>query len=119
MAIHAGNGPGLTPITIGQKGGSETSSLAVVPGHVHSISDLAQNTGTTDGTATFGNLQPYLAVHYNIALVGTFPSQNLDSSGTDPNDSPLGTGFVSGDEVIDESIARQWIAQLMDRGIDL
>lgn len=38
-AIHAGNGPGLTPRTIGQTGGSETNTMTInqLPSHTHTI----------------------------------------------------------------------------------
>lgn len=38
-AIHAGNGPGLTPRTIGQRGGSETNTMTInqLPSHTHTI----------------------------------------------------------------------------------
>jgi microcystin-dependent protein len=38
-AIHAGNGPGLTPRTIGQIGGSETNTMTInqLPSHTHTI----------------------------------------------------------------------------------
>ena len=37
--IHAGHGPGLTPHTLGQKGGEETAALTVnhLPNHTHNM----------------------------------------------------------------------------------
>ena len=38
-AIHAGSGPGLTPRSLGQRGGSETNSMTInqLPSHTHTI----------------------------------------------------------------------------------
>ena len=40
---HIGNGPGLSPVNIGQKGGSETVTLtnAQLPAHSHAVADKA------------------------------------------------------------------------------
>lgn len=40
VAVHPGNGPGLSPYRLGQKGGSETTTLTVnnLPPHNHSVS---------------------------------------------------------------------------------
>src|SRR5580704_18928148 len=37
--VHAGNGPGLTPIEIGETGGSSTVALttAQIPSHTHAV----------------------------------------------------------------------------------
>ena len=112
--LHAGNGPGLTPRSLGQKSGSETNTLTTanlpqIPLKVSSAnaSQTAATSGasiaapgSTDGrtftptegfnTATpditlanqggssipINNMQPYQAVNYIIALLGTFPSRN-------------------------------------------
>ncbi|MGQ1785642.1 MULTISPECIES: phage tail protein [unclassified Saccharicrinis] len=39
LAVHEGNGPGLSPRTLGQKGGTETETLTVnqMPNHTHAL----------------------------------------------------------------------------------
>lgn len=48
--IGQGNGPGLTPYQIGQRGGAETTQFTVnsMPAHNHSGRVLAENTATAD-----------------------------------------------------------------------
>jgi len=55
--VHAGTGPGLTPRSIGQKGGVE--SMSVKKG----------DDGSVQG-------QPYLSVHFIICLQGIYPSRS-------------------------------------------
>ena len=52
-----GNGPGLTPRTQGQKGGTETVTLNTnqIPSHNHSVTLRAENVGANAGTAQ-GNI---------------------------------------------------------------
>lgn len=47
--IHAGSGPGLTPVVLGEEGGSETVTLlpTEIPSHSHALSAVA-STGNTD-----------------------------------------------------------------------
>lgn len=62
-AIGAGTGIGLTPQTIGQQNGGETTTL------------LTSNLPAPYGTTTpYSNMQPTLALNYLIALNGLFPS---------------------------------------------
>ena len=53
--IHAGNGPGLTPITQGTDNGSETNTMstAQMPSHSHSLlaKDIEADTETPNGNA--------------------------------------------------------------------
>ena len=95
--IHTGTGPGLSTYNIGQRGGVETVTLSPtqVPSHSHTITELTDRNGTTDGlvirngggatTALTGNTggglahenrSPYLVMTYCIATVGIFPSRN-------------------------------------------
>lgn len=112
VAVHNGNGPGLSAYQLGQKGGEETVALGILhlPSHSHSVSvPSSSNEGNSDdpagavpavipatdayGTTSDGtmapfpsassgngqahpNLQPYLCVHYVIALVGTYPARS-------------------------------------------
>ncbi len=53
VAMHAGNGPGLTPRRLGQKGGTETNTLNVtqLPSHNH-LATGTVNLGTVANTAS-------------------------------------------------------------------
>lgn len=110
--VHAGQGPGLQNLPLGQHGGTETHTLTVaeLPSHQHGFKqpcgssavnasdnpankvsapagediygDATANTfmspGVTDAAGSgqaFSVQQPYLALNYIIALVGTFPSR--------------------------------------------
>jgi len=61
MPMHAGNGPGLSPRTIGQTGGAETTTLTInnLPAHNHLInvkSDTGNsNTPTNNNSAGDGD----------------------------------------------------------------
>ena len=50
--VHAGTGPGLDTIRMGEKGGSVTTTLSVnnLPSHSHSVSIPATNTLGNDNT---------------------------------------------------------------------
>jgi microcystin-dependent protein len=50
VPVHPGNGPGLSPYSIGQMGGAETVTLTVqqLPAHSHSLNANAQNGDTSD-----------------------------------------------------------------------
>jgi microcystin-dependent protein len=123
VPIHAGSGPGLSTIPLGQKGGVEDVALSTlqIPSHTHTAVATADLNGTSSrgtslspGGKTLGserrtrlystaapdapmsagsvlvgvtnsnaggggshtNVQPYQAVNFIIALVGTFPSRN-------------------------------------------
>ena len=102
VSIHAGNGPGLTPRRLGQKGGSETNTLtnAQLPSHSHTqpagntnpgtqvvegnqgaitsgaTSNTTINTNTSGGSQAVNNIQPFQTVYYIICLQGTFPSRS-------------------------------------------
>ena len=121
VAVHEGNGPGLSPYSLGQKSGRETA-VVPVPAHTHLLkgagaqvkvacnegaagetepqgkfpaatsenayastadavmgasTDISGSTAST-GTAspTIDVRQPYLALNWEIALQGIFPSRN-------------------------------------------
>ncbi|SEK18994.1 Microcystin-dependent protein [Maribacter orientalis] len=50
VAIHPGNGPGLSSIRLGEKGGTETNTLstAQLPPHTHGVSVPSKEEGNTD-----------------------------------------------------------------------
>ena len=115
VSVHAGSGPGLNTIRLGQKAGSETLSASDMPSHTHTANlrgvneksnttvprstslgiseqnmyyggattpdqNLASGSVTVDsagGSSSDVNIRnPYVAVNYIIALVGTYPSRN-------------------------------------------
>ena len=105
VAIHEGQGPGLSNYRLGQKGGTETNTMtaAQMPYHGHNVSvlqgnlkgykaefiegnlnfistgDQAKNTIDTNkvgGNQPVNNIQPYTTVNYIIALQGIYPSRN-------------------------------------------
>lgn len=114
VPMGAGNGPGLTPRTLGEEDGSATVTLtqANIPPHAHSLmaeggrgtsaspagalparavgaAPYAPPSGTPVAMAQnaiasypggsgqpHNNLQPYLAVNFNICLNGVFPPRS-------------------------------------------
>ncbi|MCA9068980.1 MAG: tail fiber protein, partial [Planctomycetaceae bacterium] len=117
MAIHYGSGPGLSPVTLGQKWGTESVSLSLL-GHNHGIAGGGSTGNTGAGTQqSFENRAPYQAVNYQIALTGLYPSRNLDAEDPVDEEPGLGEGFVSGNEVLEEAEARLLIAPLFDTAI--
>ncbi|MEX2216566.1 MAG: tail fiber protein [Phycisphaeraceae bacterium] len=77
-AIHAGDGPGLTPQILGQTGGLGEIILseAQMPSHDHTLLPSADLTGNTGGSQPHSNMAPTTALNYIIATAGLFPSQN-------------------------------------------
>ena len=76
-AIGAGNGPGLTPQTLGEVLGTESTTL--------SQSNLPAPYGVS---LSYSNMQPTQAVSYLIALQGIFPTQG--GGGIDNADPVIG-----------------------------
>lgn len=106
VAIHQGQGPGLSSHVMGEVGGTETVTLTTnqMPSHAHNPlgSAGAQTTNRPDGAAPaqggnystpdashpmattsvvggsqpHNNVQPYLTMNYCIAVTGIFPSRN-------------------------------------------
>ena len=104
--VGTGNGPGLSTITQGEKGGAENHTLTVgqMPSHTHNIgvnsaageevSPVGKHiAGITDGFAenadgnlaaptsaggnqSFGIRSPFLGIEVCIALEGVYPSRN-------------------------------------------
>ena len=68
-AVGAGTGPGLSPWSVGQTGGSSTTTLTTsqLPAHSHSLPGGGV-TGVTGGTQPFSNVMPSLAVTPVIAV---------------------------------------------------
>ncbi|WP_210649057.1 phage tail protein [Nocardioides sp. SYSU D00065] len=106
VALHPGQGPGLSERHLGEVGGSETVTLsqAEMPWHVHSVNaapgpattanpvtsapatsevPLYHSTGGADSILhpsgsdlPHNNMQPYLTLYYAIALQGVFPTRS-------------------------------------------
>ena len=103
--LHQGSGPGLSPKSMGQRSGNETTFLtgANLPPHSHNrglstatgeedsplnnvvaMHSAAFNEDATNQTASssvgsgvsFSNQDPYLVLNYCIALIGIFPSRS-------------------------------------------
>jgi microcystin-dependent protein len=99
LAMHPGDGPGLTSRRLGQKGGAETVALSgdEMPAHTHGISESggmtrvlsfffgratevpeaapAQTDPAGDGVA-HENMPPFQTVNFIIALQGIYPSRS-------------------------------------------
>lgn len=110
IPIHAGSGPGLSPRSLGAKGGAEAVTVTVNQLPSHSHEPFAVSTDSADdfnpagktlaatsydlyieedpdvsmagsaitqvgGSRSHGNLQPFLCVHFIIALFGIYPSR--------------------------------------------
>jgi microcystin-dependent protein len=105
VAVGFGNGPGLSPVDLGEMAGAETVTLTSpqLPSHSHTMTgatgaattnrptgafsgagnlysttdNVAMGpTGATGGSQPHENRQPYLGLNYCIALQGIFPSRN-------------------------------------------
>jgi microcystin-dependent protein len=111
VPIHFGQGPGLTPRSLGERSGAVTHTLLLTeyPNHTHgmrvssALASLVSPTGAyparnpagytqyapappdalmsdsavglVGGNQPHVNMQPYLGLHFVIALQGQFPSQ--------------------------------------------
>jgi microcystin-dependent protein len=105
VPVGPGTGPGLSPVRIGERGGTAANTLteAQLPAHSHGIagstgdqttnrpsgaSSSAGNSYSTDTPDTsmaptnstgsgqpVNNMPPYTGIRYIIAIVGVFPSR--------------------------------------------
>lgn len=85
--VGVGQGPGLSPVSLGEMFGTPSATLTQnqMPAHSH---DLPTG-GATDpagGSQPFSTEQPSLGLNYIIALQGVFPSQT--GNGSVPDDTP-------------------------------
>jgi microcystin-dependent protein len=107
VPLHPGQGPGLSRRSLGQRGGTESTTLSVnqMPSHTH-VAQANSGDGdsstpegnfwaksgadyhtaynanmspgaiaNTGGSQAHENMQPYLGIHFIIALEGIFPSR--------------------------------------------
>ena len=114
--IHQGSGAGLSNVTLGQKAGTETITLTeqTSPGHSHNI--LGQSaTNPAGGGQAIDLRMPYLAVNYEIARFGVFPSESQIAE--TPSENEGSTGFISGDEVLDIDTANGLVQSIVAEGI--
>ena len=101
--LHAGQGPGLSPRSLGQEIGTEEASLTIqeMPGHSHSAASLPTTINISTDIGTIGNPDSqYLANHtgaYNedatagATLGGVTSSTTIGNTGGDqdhPNVQP-------------------------------
>ena len=77
VPIGAGTGPGLAPIRLGQKIGSETATLSSTPAHSHSAG--SSQTGSTGSATTLPTTMPSLGLLPVVAMQGLYPSRSLSS----------------------------------------
>ncbi len=123
-AVHFGSGPGLSPISLGEQGGTETTTLNInnLPAHDHAIStDPAISTNSIGNGQSFNHRSPYLGVNYQLALTGIFPSRNgldADENNNDsPDEQPQINGLLSGNTVLDQAVALATIQSLAQAAI--
>lgn len=64
VAVEAGQGPGLSDVQLGEAGGAETAALPQAVG------------ASTEPANQVSVRNPYLGLHYCIALQGIFPSRD-------------------------------------------
>ena len=73
--VHAGNGPGLNPISLGSKGGAETNGGDASVTGILAVAGEAKGKKQTS-TAGVHVRSPYAAVKFCIVTQGIFPSRN-------------------------------------------
>jgi microcystin-dependent protein len=85
VAIHEGQGTGLTARTLGSATGSDQVVLTTsqMPAHNHTIpNSTTVFTGTTGGNSPQPNMGPSLTVNYIIATSGLYPNSPPGNDGT-------------------------------------
>ncbi len=90
--MHYGTGPGLTPRSLGRRGGVEAVTLtdAQMPTHVHNVANLRASGNPADTSDPAGNSLGLADVY---SLVTPDVALNADSVSADPN-----TGATGGDQ---------------------
>ena len=119
--IHYGAGPGLSSVSLGQQGGTESVTLTegTLPSHTHGIPGTGDSTQSAGGDQSIDLRQPYLALNYQIALTGIYPSASLLGNDTsDEDESAEVAGLWNGDELIALQDANSLVELLVDQGIE-
>jgi microcystin-dependent protein len=75
VPVHPGKGPGLTPRTLGQRGGTEAVRLKAGAKAAQAAASQ-QSTPVPKSDEPISIVQPYLCINYIICLQGIFPSRN-------------------------------------------
>lgn len=85
--IHAGSGPGLTPRSLGERSGTETTTLTVndLPSHTHTLrgSSVAGTSSTPDGNVPAVNRDGIL--HYGASADSDMGSVLTSTGGSQPH----------------------------------
>ena len=78
VPVHAGNGPGLTPRRLGEKGGSERIVLSrtQLSSEASNVNDKLPMVNDGEGSKAVSTMQPYTTINYIIALQGIYPSRS-------------------------------------------
>ena len=108
-AMHAGNGPGLTPLSLGEQLGDERVTLAEaqMPSHNHALNPphvAVAETTFTGGGGAHSNMMPALGINYQIALQGLFPSRSSELGDIEQNSE---IPFIGGVEMFAGSFNRR------------
>jgi microcystin-dependent protein len=108
---------------IGSLFGSESVTLttANLPIHFHTIQNLPLVTSNSGSGQAFSNLQPSIALSYEIATQGIYPSRNLQAD-TGTNNIDTGTvgvpGLITSTQILSETAAIDSINNLAKAAID-
>ena len=96
-AVHAGHGPGLTPISLGQKGGVETVTLGInnMPPHNHDATGLSATLGSNEED---GDSDEATGRNFGIASSGTPYNSNPIDNTVGAGGSPITVGGTTGNQ---------------------
>ena len=96
-AVHAGNGPGLSTIPLGDKGGVETVTLGInnMPPHNHDASGLTAALGSNEED---GDSDEATGRNFGIASAGTPYNSNANDNTMGAGGSPITVGGTTGNQ---------------------
>lgn len=93
LIVQPGQGPGLSPYTLGQVSGSETETLTAneMPAHNHPLSGVLVNANSTDGSSTTptGNVP---ALDTGVQHYATSPDVQMAAGSVAGTTTPVGSG---------------------------
>ena len=83
VPLHPGQGPGLSPYSLGQTGGSETVTLLTnqMPAHTHLVSASSSNGNTVSPQSAFPASNANNNRDYNTSANTTMSSQMISAAG--------------------------------------